>query len=696
MHFTRYQQEQEKRHSERDALAKRIAGDRPRRVFAAREMTAGPSKREGQSPACPECHTTMNRAGGGFKCPKCDHYSHENEVVEKKEKPPAKKEASAPEKAIANIAIHRVRSKLVEAGLHNISLFDPQIVSSEGDKGMRSHFIRSAALKISASIPITDGKRMAKKVFAVNVSFSDEKYSLDSLEKNNQVFAVNKASLAKIIAMEDHERDDQIERANPKEEVQHFNEGDRVVAERDGKEDFEGTIVSGHPNHLYGVKDDAGNTKYFTAHYLKQAHKREGLEDQFGEEDSKIDTTESVTKPPNTVDQNSNFDANLDVRRNADEDHEFQNGDKVVLKESPKGEIFTLSQWDGKRGWIGDKQGRGWYARGSQIAPTDREENDDEEGSYPSEQHTSEYGSGDRFGQKKKTNAREAQVKFPLRYHGHTIRIKGDQGGGHKALVYRGDELKYTSKRHADPHGASHEAKTWVSDNSPAKDSTTDRLSDLDKTGKMPWQEKKKGQISELQNPSDPSVVQADPEMEDLRAQAKKLQATVIDLQTKVQSYADALANKSGSPNNQGMMGLQSEVMRLQKELNSKLMETPANFVRFADQCTYAKIQMAKMNDPAWSAMISESRTRGKGVMKRVSQILDRISILFQKLTTNVQLKEYPPGALDAKEQSKILKKNVDNSGKIKQFTQDQTDVANRSQRYFLDAATGRTGVPGT
>jgi hypothetical protein len=53
-----------------------------------------------------------------------------------------------------------------------------------------------------------------------------------------------------------------------------------------------------------------------------------------------------------------------------DEEENFKNGDKVYLTkdyEETPGERFTLSQWDGRKGWIGDKSGSGWYVQGYQI-----------------------------------------------------------------------------------------------------------------------------------------------------------------------------------------------------------------------------------------------------------------------------------------------------------------------------------------
>ena len=46
---------------------------------------------------------------------------------------------------------------------------------------------------------------------------------------------------------------------------------------------------------------------------------------------------------------------------------EFQVGDKVVLRESPRGEFFTIYHTADPKFWIGDEQHRGWYVYASQI-----------------------------------------------------------------------------------------------------------------------------------------------------------------------------------------------------------------------------------------------------------------------------------------------------------------------------------------
>jgi len=52
-------------------------------------------------------------------------------------------------------------------------------------------------------------------------------------------------------------------------------------------------------------------------------------------------------------------------------DYNFKNGDRVKFVPNyaggEAGEVFTLTQWDGNKGFVADKHGRGWYVRGFQI-----------------------------------------------------------------------------------------------------------------------------------------------------------------------------------------------------------------------------------------------------------------------------------------------------------------------------------------
>lgn len=280
---------------------------------------------------------------------------------------------------------------------------------------------------------------------------------------------------------------------------------------------------------------------------------------------------------------------------------------------------------------------------------------------------------------------RTAQKEFPLKYRGHMITLHSDNGGGHKAHVHRGNELKFITKRHADPHGAISSAKVWVEDNLPAKDPKP--------------MKKKKAQSFLSDNENSGKMVNAPQELEDLRSQATQLNQKLVDIQTQVASFADALANKLAAEQKldpQGMMGVQAEVSRLQGELQKKIKDLPETFIKFSDQTVYAKTLYKKLNDPAWSKMIEAAQTRGRGVMKRVAQVLDNISILFQKMTSDIKIKEYGPGEFDEKERKKIIKKNDQNQREVDEFNAKSLEQQPKSQKYFTDVATGRTGIPGT
>lgn len=56
----------------------------------------------------------------------------------------------------------------------------------------------------------------------------------------------------------------------------------------------------------------------------------------------------------------------IDEAEERDLESRIQDGSKVSFPDHP-GEVFTVSQWDGSRGWAGDEQGRGWYFRAGQV-----------------------------------------------------------------------------------------------------------------------------------------------------------------------------------------------------------------------------------------------------------------------------------------------------------------------------------------
>ena len=59
----------------------------------------------------------------------------------------------------------------------------------------------------------------------------------------------------------------------------------------------------------------------------------------------------------------------------------IKNGSQIVFKPEyadTSGEVFTVSQWDGNRGWAGDEHGFGWYFTANQVVEVEVEDEDDD------------------------------------------------------------------------------------------------------------------------------------------------------------------------------------------------------------------------------------------------------------------------------------------------------------------------------
>jgi len=208
-----------------------------------------------------------------------------------------------------------------------------------------------------------------------------------------------------------------------------------------------------------------------------------------------------------------------------------------------------------------------------------------------------------------------------------------------------------------------------------------------------------------LSKPDNNKIVNADPDLEALRAEFNAMQTKIAEVQAQGQTYMDALAQKAAAANGMspedaegGLATLETEASRMQEELNEKLKAIPATFVKFKDQVTFAKVQTARLNDAAWKQIIDQARVRGRGVMKRVVTVLDQVSILFKKMTADIEMQEFGPGELTPEKMTKLVDKNKTNVDKINQYTQTQQDVATKSrmQKYFLDNAQGKIQKPGT
>jgi len=206
-----------------------------------------------------------------------------------------------------------------------------------------------------------------------------------------------------------------------------------------------------------------------------------------------------------------------------------------------------------------------------------------------------------------------------------------------------------------------------------------------------------------LKNPADTTTVQAGPELEQLRTQFEEMQAKVAEVTAQGQVYMDALAQKAAAAKGMnpeqaaaGLAALQAEAIRLQNDLDEKLKAIPQNFIQFTNGLTVAKVQYVKLSDAAWTKIFDAIRERGQGIMVRMVAVLDRIKLLYQKMTHDVKLQEFAPGELDPKTKQKLVDKNADNIKRIDQYQQSQKDLATQPklQKYLLQSGTGRLQQP--
>lgn len=100
-------------------------------------------------------------------------------------------------------ALHFATKTLRDAGLQGIRLLPGSLQISQRVAGGRLDLIKAASFRLRASVPTVVNRRVASKAFHVNCSFADGHFSVDSLEHNRQVFAVQRGSLNRILASAD-------------------------------------------------------------------------------------------------------------------------------------------------------------------------------------------------------------------------------------------------------------------------------------------------------------------------------------------------------------------------------------------------------------------------------------------------------------------------------------------------------------
>lgn len=324
---------------------------------------------------------------------------------------------------------------------------------------------------------------------------------------------------------------------------------------------------------------------------------------------------------------------------------------------------------------------------------------------------------------KKRKRESDSEEKTGLHKEGDkwaTYSEKGTKLGEHLTREKALKQLEAYEFHKNNPHKAAKEInykgykiidreKDWFVPNSPNKESFGD-LEDAkqyidripknypEHSVKVDSLKKKVAQSNILPKPEDSSITNADSDTEMIRQDALNIQSKVNALEAQVKSYQDALASKTAQElgiDAKTYAELQNFLAITQNTLNTKIKNLEGNFIKFADGITYAKVQGARLNDASWKDMIDSARTNGRGVMKRVTSILDKISILFKKMTANVSLKEYAPGELTPKEISKVTDNNTKNVNKINKYQEDIKKQAPNAQKYFLNSAEGLIQPPG-
>lgn len=219
--------------------------------------------------------TAAKAIGENFRSQFRSAHSHEAVVA----MPVATKQEDPANRDLTRQAIHFATKQLREAGVHGVSISSGVVKVTGGIQGFRRASIQAASVRLSATTPYSDGKKVASRSFDLNVSYAGGKFSLDSAERLGQVFPINRDSIRRIISIEDEKPNFNLpkkERNLTREEIQ--KEKERLQRE------------------------------------WAEKKKREAIEDPFGTPSSENEEP-SRTDPANYVDPDENMDANEDVKR---------------------------------------------------------------------------------------------------------------------------------------------------------------------------------------------------------------------------------------------------------------------------------------------------------------------------------------------------------------------------------------------
>lgn len=194
MPLRRSQLEAEKRFTDREALAKHVAVALPRTTFSARIMG--------------------------------------NEVVDASKRVAAvKREVSGPEQTLMRQAVHFCSAHFRDNRMNNIGIAPGSIAILEGSVGSRTASIKTASIKLKASIRVADGQTVSEKPFDVNMTYASGQFTVDSLEVGDSVLPVQRQALKRIAEFKLFEKKDKADEDDKGEKA----DGDKKEASCSGK-----------------------------------------------------------------------------------------------------------------------------------------------------------------------------------------------------------------------------------------------------------------------------------------------------------------------------------------------------------------------------------------------------------------------------------------------------------------------------
>lgn len=209
MQLRRSQIEFEKRAEARETLAKKVAQAFNRNNVLSARMLDVPDKKEANQFIKEQGGKWVITQKGTGKV--LSHHDSKEKADSAFRAMEMHKHGSKMEETIARQAIHFATNEFKDNGLNSVKLAPDTVEVLDEVTGPKLNLVKTASVRLAASIPMAKNHQVVQRPFFVNLSYNNGRFSVDSLEKNRQLFAVNKASLKKVAEMEEEKEDDKEE-----------------------------------------------------------------------------------------------------------------------------------------------------------------------------------------------------------------------------------------------------------------------------------------------------------------------------------------------------------------------------------------------------------------------------------------------------------------------------------------------------